>query len=301
MEKARTISGNRKRIFWDRGGNGMYKILEKVTLAPAMQYMKIEAPLVARKAMPGQFIILRVQEGGERIPLTIADYNRLEGWVSLMFQEVGETTRDLGKLKAGDTIRDFAGPLGRASELEGLKSVLCIGGGVGTAPLYPQIKYLHDQGAVVDVVIGARNKDYIILEKEISQVCSSLYIATDDGSQGHKGFVTDVLKRLVEEGHQYDHVIAIGPMIMMKMVCRLTKEFGIPTTVSMNPIMVDGTGMCGGCRVTVGGRIQYACVDGPDFDGHQVDFDEAMRRAQMYKPEEKVEHDCNLLKMGGEL
>lgn len=278
----------------------MYKILEKVTLAPAMKFMKIEAPLVASKAMPGQFIILRVQEGGERIPLTIADYNRSEGWVSLMFQEVGETTRDLGRLEAGDYIRDFVGPLGRASELDGLKSVLCIGGGVGTAPLYPQIKYLHEQGTHVDVIIGARNKEYIILEKEIRPICSNLFIATDDGSLGHKGFVTDVLKRLVEEGRHYDNVIAIGPMIMMKMVSRLTKEFGIPTTVSMNPIMVDGTGMCGGCRVTVGGRTMYACVDGPDFDGHLVDFDEAIRRSQMYREEEKIEHDCNLLRMGGD-
>ena len=278
----------------------MYKILEKTTLAPAMQFMKIEAPLVARKAMPGQFIILRIMEGGERIPLTIADYNRSEGWVSILFQEVGETTRDLGRLEAGDFIRDFVGPLGRASELDGFRKVLCIGGGVGTAPLYPQIKYLHDRGAQVDVIIGARSKDYIILEKEIGKICSTLYITTDDGSQGHKGFVTDVLKNLVDGGNRYEHVIAVGPMIMMKMVCNLTKKYGIPTTVSMNPIMVDGTGMCGGCRVTVGGKTRYACVDGPDFDGHQVDFDEAMRRSQMYKPEEKIKHDCNLLKMGGE-
>ena len=275
----------------------MYQILEKVTLAPAMQYMKIDAPYVARKAQPGQFIILRVNEGGERIPLTIADYNRQQGWVTILFQEVGATTRDLGSLQQGDFISDFVGPLGRASDLDEFNKVLCIGGGVGTAPLYPQIKYLYEKGKQVDVIIGARNRDYVILEDQVRGVCSNLYIATDDGSYGQKGFVTDVLKELVESGNQYDHVIAIGPMIMMKMVCRLTKEFGIPTTVSLNPIMVDGTGMCGGCRVTVGGETKYACVHGPDFDGHQVDFDEAMRRSQMYKKEE--EHDCNLLNMGG--
>ncbi|HHY83112.1 MAG TPA: sulfide/dihydroorotate dehydrogenase-like FAD/NAD-binding protein [Clostridiales bacterium] len=279
----------------------MYKILEKKVLAPAMKLMRIHAPLVARKAMPGQFIILRVMEGGERIPLTIADYNPSEGWVTIIFQEVGETTRDLGRLEEGDYIKDFVGPLGRASELDGFDSVLCIGGGVGTAPLYPQIKYMHEKGTKVDVIIGARSKDYVILEEPIRSNCSNLYIATDDGSYGQKGFVTDLLKQLIESGKKYDHIIAIGPMIMMKMVCKLTKEYGIPTTVSMNPIMVDGTGMCGGCRVSVDGKIKYACVDGPDFDGHLVDFDEAMRRSQMYKQEEQQKHDCNLLRMGGEL
>jgi len=278
----------------------MYKILEKKVLAPAMKFMRVYAPLVARKAMPGQFIILRVMEGGERIPLTIADYSPDEGWVSIIFQEVGETTRDLGRLEEGEYIRDFVGPLGRASELDGFGRVLCIGGGVGTAPLYPQIKYMHEKGTRVDVIIGARSKDYVILEEPVRANCANLYIATDDGSYGQKGFVTDVLKQLIESGEKYDHIIAIGPMIMMKMVSRLTKEYGIPTTVSMNPIMVDGTGMCGGCRVTVGGITKYACVDGPDFDGHLVDFDEAMRRSQMYKQEEQQQHSCRMLNMGVE-
>lgn len=277
----------------------MYKILEKRVLAPAIQLMKVDAPMTARRAMPGQFIILRVMEGGERIPLTIADYNRDEGWVTIIFQEVGATTKALGMLEAGDYIKDFVGPLGKASELEGLNRVLCIGGGVGTAPLYPQIKYLHENGAEVDVIVGARSKQFIILEDEIKQTCRNLYIATDDGSYGHKGFVTDILKKLASEGNQYDLVIAVGPLIMMKVVSGLTKELGLKTVISMNPIMVDGTGMCGGCRVTVGGKTKYACVDGPDFDGHQVDFDEAMRRQQMYKPEEKLEHECILLSMGG--
>jgi len=278
----------------------MYKILEKKVLAPAMKFMRVYAPLVARKAMPGQFIILRVMEGGERIPLTIADYSPDEGWVSIIFQEVGETTRDLGRLEEGEYIRDFVGPLGRASELDGFGRVLCIGGGVGTAPLYPQIKYMHEKGTRVDVIIGARSKDYVILEEPVRANCANLYIATDDGSYGQKGFVTDVLKQLIESGEKYDHIIAIGPMIMMKMLSRLTKEYGIPTTVSMNPIMVDGTGMCGGCRVTVGGITKYACVDGPDFDGHLVDFDEAMRRSQMYKQEEQQQHSCRMLNMGVE-
>jgi ferredoxin--NADP+ reductase len=276
----------------------MFKILEKRTLAPAMILMRIDAPRIARKAMPGQFIILRVMEGGERIPLTIADFDRDEGWITIIFQEVGNTTRLLGTLESGDYIKDFVGPLGRVSELDGKQRVLCIGGGVGTAPLYPQIKYLHGKGAQVDVILGARNKDYIILEDDIRKICNNLHIATDDGSYGHKGFVSDILKQLMEQGNQYDEVIAIGPLIMMKVVSDITREYGIPTTVSMNPIMVDGTGMCGGCRVTVGGEIRYACVDGPDFDGHKVDFDEAMRRQSMYKAEEKVEHDCNLFPGG---
>lgn len=276
----------------------MYKILEKKALAPAIKFMKVDAPLVARKAMPGQFIILRVMEEGERIPLTIADSDQHEGWVSIIFQEVGETTRDLGRLEEGEFILDFVGPLGKASDLDELDNVLCIGGGVGIAPLHPQIKYLHEKGKQVDVIIGARSKDYVILEDQIRGMCNNLYVATDDGSYGHKGFVTDVLKQLIESGKKYDHVIAIGPLVMMKMVCRLTKEYGIPTTVSMNPIMVDGTGMCGGCRVTVGGQVRYACVDGPDFDGHLVDFDEALRRSQMYKEEERQEHDC---KIGGRI
>lgn len=275
----------------------MYRILQKEKLAPGIWLMKVMAPFVARRAMPGQFIILRVKEGGERIPLTIADYDRQEGWVTIIFQEVGLTTRLLAKLNEGDSILDFVGPLGRASELDGLKRVLCIGGGVGVAPLYPQIKYLWEKGTSVDVIVGARSKEYLILEKEIRSICNNLYITTDDGSYGRKGFVSDVLKELLDQGNVYDRVIAIGPLIMMKVVSEITKQYNVPTVVSMNPIMVDGTGMCGGCRVTVGGEVRYACVDGPDFDGHLVDFDEAMRRQRMYREEEQ--HICKLMEKEG--
>ena len=272
----------------------MFEIMDKKTIAPSIVLMKVKAPLVANKAMPGQFIMLRVGEEGERIPLTIADYDRDEGSVSIIFQEVGYTTKDLGQLNIGDSIRDFAGPLGMASSLDGLHRVLCIGGGVGIAPLYPQIKYLNSKGTDVDVIIGARSADYVILRDEVKSCSSGTYIATDDGTLGHKGFVTDLVKQLIDKGNKYDLVIAVGPLIMMKAVSQITKDYGIPTTVSMNPIMVDGTGMCGGCRVTVGGKTFYACVDGPDFDGHLVDFDEAMRRQQMYKNEEQIEHNCRL-------
>ncbi len=271
----------------------MYAILKKEKLAPGIWLMKVEAPFVARRAMPGQFIILRVKEGGERIPLTIADYDRQQGWVTIIFQEVGLTTRLLAQLNEGDGILDFVGPLGRASELDGLKRVLCIGGGVGVAPLYPQIKHLWEQGTSVDVIVGARSREYLILQDEIKGICNNLYITTDDGSYGRKGFVSDVLKELLEQGNEYDRVIAIGPLIMMKVVSGITKQYDVPTVVSMNPVMVDGTGMCGGCRVTVGGQVRYACVDGPDFDGHLVDFDEAMRRQRMYREEE--EHICKLM------
>lgn len=272
----------------------MFEIMDKKTIAPSIVLMKVHAPLVAKKAMPGQFIMLRVCEEGERIPLTIADYDRDEGSISIIFQEVGYTTKDLGQLNIGDNIRDFAGPLGKPSDLDGFNRVLCVGGGVGIAPLYPQIKYLHGQGAQVDVVIGARSADYIILGNEIKRYASNTYIATDDGSLGYKGFVTEVVGELIEKDNKYDLVIAVGPLIMMKEVSKITKEHDIPTTVSMNPIMVDGTGMCGGCRVTVGGQTFYACVDGPDFDGHLVDFDEAMRRQQMYREEEQIDHNCRL-------
>jgi len=278
-------------------GSGMYKIVYKEKLASGIWMMKVMAPLVARKAMPGQFIILRVDEEGERIPLTIADFDRQEGWITIIFQEVGLTTRLLAALNEGDSILDFAGPLGRPSELDGLKRVLCIGGGVGVAPLYPQVKHLWDNNCSVDVIIGARNKDYLLLEKEMKAVCNNLYITTDDGSCGRKGFVSDVLKELLEQGNQYDMVIAIGPLIMMKVVSQITKQYDVPTIVSMNPVMIDGTGMCGGCRVTVGGEVRYACVDGPDFDGHLVDFDEAMRRQQMYREEEN--HICRIMGMEG--
>ncbi len=278
----------------------MYKILEKKALGPGMWYMRIQAPLVARRAMPGQFIMFRITEEGERVPLTIADFDRQEGWVSIIFQEVGFSTKQLGRLEQGDHILDFAGPLGQPSVLDGFKKVLCIGGGVGIAPLYPQIKQLSQAGASVSVIIGARSKDYIILEEEIKGLSDSLYIATDDGSYGQKGFVTDILKDLItKQASKYDLVIAIGPLVMMKAVADFTRAFAIPTRVSLNPIMVDGTGMCGGCRVTVGGQTKYACVDGPEFDGHLVDFDEAMRRQGMYKQEERVDHFCRLTDQGG--
>lgn len=278
----------------------MYKILEKKALGPGMWYMRIQAPLVARRAMPGQFIMFRTTEEGERVPLTIADFDRQEGWVTIIFQEVGFSTKQLGRLEQGDHILDFAGPLGQPSVLDGFKKVLCIGGGVGIAPLYPQIKQLSQAGASVSVIIGARSKDYIILEEEIKGLSDSLYIATDDGSYGQKGFVTDILKDLItKQASKYDLVIAIGPLVMMKAVADFTRAFAIPTRVSLNPIMVDGTGMCGGCRVTVGGQTKYACVDGPEFDGHLVDFDEAMRRQGMYKQEERVDHFCRLTDQGG--
>lgn len=293
------FKGQYKRIaHLNKGDGNMFEIIDKKVLITEIKMMKVYAPLIARKAMPGQFIMLRIMEGGERIPLTIADFHREEGWISIIFQEVGHTTRALGQLDRGDKIMDFAGPLGMASDLEGVQNVLCIGGGVGIAPLYPQIKYLYGQGAKVDVIIGARSKDYIILEDEITNLGQNVYIATDDGSYGQKGFVTDVMKNLIAEGKQYDKVIAVGPLVMMKAVSQITKQHNIPTTVSMNPIMVDGTGMCGGCRVTVGGQTKYACVDGPDFDGHIIDFDEAMRRQQMYKQEEKKEHVCRLQRRG---
>lgn len=272
----------------------MYRILSKESLNPNVIKMVIEAPMVARKALPGQFIIFRVSKNGERIPLTIADYDREHGTVTIIFQEVGKSTKELSALNAGDSICDFVGPLGKPSDLSGLKRVLCIGGGVGTAVVYPQVKLLHKQGTVVDVIVGAKSKDYVILEKEITENCNELYITTDDGSYIRKGFVTDVMKELLDKGNKYDEIIAIGPLIMMKVICNITKDYGVKTVVSMNPIMVDGTGMCGGCRVSVGGRTMYACVDGPEFDGHLVDFDLAMKRQQMYKAEEKVAND-----MGG--
>lgn len=275
----------------------MFEILKKDVLTPNVKRMVIQAPLVARKAEPGQFIILRVREGGERIPLTVADYDREAGTVTIIFQEVGLTTKLLGTLEEGDALLDFVGPLGKPSEFEGVKKAAVIGGGLGTAIAYPQAKKLHGMGVRVDSIVGFRNKDLIILENEMKQASDRLFITTDDGSNGRKGFVSDVLKILIEDGNQYDLVIAIGPLIMMKVVSNLTREYGIRTVVSMNPVMVDGTGMCGGCRVTVGGKTQFACVDGPDFDGHQVDFDEAIRRQSMYKSEEKrslEKHECKL-------
>ncbi len=275
----------------------MFRIVRKKSLNPAVKLMEIEAPYIAKKAQPGQFIILRIDEDGERIPLTIADYDVEKGTITIIFQEVGKTTKVLGGLEEGGEILDFVGPLGVASHLDGLKKVAVIGGGLGTAIAYPQAKKLYSMGAEVHSILGFRSKDLIILEEEMKEVSNQSFTTTDDGSNGNKGFVTDVLKRLIEEGNQYDMVIAIGPLIMMKVVSNLTKQYGIKTIVSMNPVMIDGTGMCGGCRLTVGGKTKFACVDGPDFDGHEVDFDEAMRRQNMYKSEEKVSthsHECRL-------
>lgn len=273
----------------------MYKIIKKEVLNPQITQMEVEAPYVAKKVQAGQFIILRVDELGERIPLTVADYNREKGTVTIIFQAIGKSTKMLAQLNEGDSIHDFVGPLGVATHLDGVKKAAVIGGGLGTAIAYPSAKALHEKGAEVDIIAGFRNKDLIILEEELKKAASRVFITTDDGSNGTKGFVTDMLKQLIEEGNQYDLVIAIGPLIMMKFVCQLTKQYGIKTIVSMNPVMIDGTGMCGGCRVTVGGETKFACVDGPDFDGHLVDFDEAMRRQQMYKDEErKACEDCRL-------
>lgn len=279
----------------------MYQILKKQTLNANTKLMVIDAPHVARKAEPGQFIILRVSAEGERIPLTIADFDREKGSVTIIFQEVGATTQALGSLNEGECLHDFVGPLGKASELEGLKKVAVVGGGLGCAIAYPQAKKLHEMGAEVDLIVGFRSKDIIILEDEMKNACTNLHIVTDDGSNGRKALVTQVLKELIDAGNQYDAVIAIGPMIMMKFVCETTRPYGIKTIVSMNTIMVDGTGMCGGCRLTVGGETKFACVDGPDFDGHLVDFDGAMRRGAMYKAQERAaverrEEHCNLFK-----
>ena len=276
----------------------MYRIVKKRVLNPTVTMMEIEAPVVARKAEPGQFIILRVDENGERIPLTIAAYDRERGTVSIIFQIVGATTEKLNHKEEGDYIQDFVGPLGRATETEGLQRVAVVGGGVGTAIAYPVAKKLHDEGCHVDLIVGFRNKDLIILKEEFEAASTNLIIGTDDGSYGKKALVTDLLKEQIEAGVQYDRVIAIGPVIMMKFVCALTKEYNIPTVVSMNPIMIDGTGMCGGCRLTVGGETKFACVDGPEFDGHLVDFDEAMARGAMYKDFERhaYEETCNLFK-----
>jgi len=273
----------------------MYKILSKENIAPSIYKMIVEAPRIAKKALPGQFIILRVTDDGERIPLTISDSDKKGGTVTIIYQEVGMTTKLLTTKEVGESLADFVGPLGKPSELEGLKKVLCIGGGVGTAVVYPDVKYLYDSGATVDVIVGARSAEHIILEDEIKVRCRNLYITTDDGSKGHKGFVTDKLKELLDAGEKYDEVYAIGPMIMMKFVAAATREYGVKTMVSLNPIMVDGTGMCGCCRVLVDGKVKYACIDGPDFDGHQVDFDDVMKRLGTYKDieqENTENHPC---------
>lgn len=276
----------------------MYRIVKKRVLNPTVSLMEIEAPAVARKAEPGQFIILRVDEEGERIPLTIADFDREKGTVTIIYQVVGATTEKLNHKEQGEFLQDFVGPLGRATETEGLKRVAVVGGGVGTAIAYPVAKKLHDVGCHVDLIVGFRSKDLVILEEEFKAASTNLIIGTDDGSYGKKALVTDLLKEQIEGGAKYDRVITIGPVIMMKFVCELTKKYDIPTVVSMNPIMIDGTGMCGGCRLSVGGETKFACVDGPEFDGHKVDFDEAMARGAMYKDFERhaYEEACNLFK-----
>ncbi|NLI58584.1 MAG: sulfide/dihydroorotate dehydrogenase-like FAD/NAD-binding protein [Clostridium sp.] len=275
----------------------MFEIVKKRVLNSQVKLMDIYAPHIAKKAEPGQFIIFRVNEKGERVPLTIADFHREKGTVTIIFQELGKSTKELGALNEGDTILDFVGPLGVASEFGHVKKAAVVGGGLGAAIAYPQAKKLNSLGTEVHTIIGFRNKDLIILEEEMKAVSNKQFVTTDDGSNGTKGFVTDVLKKLIEEGNQYDLVIATGPLIMMKAVSNLTRPYNIKTIVSMNPIMIDGTGMCGGCRVTVGGEIKFACVDGPDFDGHKVDFDEAIRRQNMYKKHETesvTKHQCKL-------
>ena len=276
----------------------MYRIVRKEALRPTVTLYEIEAPLVAKKAQPGQFIILRVDENGERIPITINDYNPEKGTVTIIVQTVGATTEKLSHMKEGDSLQDFVGPLGKATETEGKKKVCVVGGGVGCAIAYPVLKKFHDCGAEVHAVIGFKNKDLVILEDEFRAASSVLKVCTDDGSYGQKGLVTEALKELLDAGNQYDEIFAIGPMVMMKFVCKTTAPYGVPTTVSMSPIMIDGTGMCGGCRLTVGGETKFACVDGPDFDGDLVDFDEAMARGTMYRPFEAHAREaaCNLFK-----
>lgn len=276
----------------------MFPIVKKRVLNETVTLMEIEAPLVARKALPGQFIIFRIDEEGERIPLTIAGYDREKGTVTIIFQKVGYTTMKLDTLNEGDALLDFVGPLGEPSHTEGVKRAAVIGGGLGVAIAYPQAKALHEAGCEVDLIVGFRNEHLIILKDELAAVCTDLTIMTDDGSNGNKGFVTQALQAKLDAGKAYDEVIAIGPLPMMKAVCDLTKPKDIKTIVSMNPIMIDGTGMCGGCRVTVGGVTKFACVDGPDFDGHQVDWAEAISRSRMFRPEEQRAmeklHKCRL-------
>ena len=284
----------------------MFKIVEKRLLADNIYLLRIEAPRVARSAKPGQFVIVRVDEQGERVPLTIADYDTESGLVTIVVQTIGVSTRKMCALEEGDSLADFVGPLGNPSEFVNLsdeelqrRHYLFVAGGVGTAPVYPQAKWLNEHGAKVDVIIGAKTASLLIYTEEMAKVCDNLYIATDDGSRGFKGMVTAKIKELVEvEGKRYDECVAIGPMIMMKFVTLTTREYSLPTTVSLNALMVDGTGMCGACRVSVDGKTRFTCVDGPEFDGHKVDFDEAMRRQAMYRRQEseaneRHEHKCN--------
>ncbi|HRT34153.1 MAG TPA: sulfide/dihydroorotate dehydrogenase-like FAD/NAD-binding protein [Bacteroidales bacterium] len=280
----------------------MYKIIKKIDLTPIITLMEVNAPRMAHAAKPGQFLIVRAHDKGERIPLTICDFDSKKGTVTIVTQIVGASSRQICTMNEGESFKDFAGPLGQPSEFvyksdEELSKMryLFIAGGLGTAPVFPQVKYLHAKGAKVDVIIGAKTKDLVIFEKEMSAVCDNLYICTDDGSYGKKGLVTDVLKELMESGEKYDQAVAIGPMIMMKFVTLTARPFNLPLIVSLNTLMVDGTGMCGACRVSVGGKTKFACVDGPEFDGYQVDFDEAMRRQMMYKNIEiEADHKCKI-------
>lgn len=276
----------------------MFKIIRKKILHSTVSLMEVNAPIVASKAKHGQFIILRVDKDGERIPLTIADCNKKSGTITIIFQIVGATTRQLNFLNKNDYIHDVVGPLGKASKLDNLKKVAVIGGGVGCAIAYPTAKYLHSQNTVVHSIIGFRNKELVILKDEFEKISDKLILMSDDGSIGNKGLVTEALEKLIQNGEKYDEVITIGPLIMMKFVCQLTKKHNIKTIVSMNPIMIDGTGMCGGCRITVGGKTKFACVDGPDFDGHLIDFDEAIHRSKMYRNFEQKSYEttCNLFK-----
>lgn len=275
-----------------------YKIITKKVLNPQIFLMEIEAPLVARRVEPGQFIILRTDDKGERVPFTVADFDRKKGTVTIIVQIVGKTTRDLSMFEEGECISDFAGPLGTPTPLDGLKKVAVIGGGLGTAIAYPQAKKLHALGAEVTVITGFRNEELIILKDELEEVSDKLIITTDDGSNGVKGFVTDRLTEEIESGEKFDEVIAIGPLVMMRAVCSVTEKYGIPTTVSMNPVMIDGTGMCGGCRVIVDGETKFACVDGPDFDGHKIDWNAALKRSQMFKSYEKRACDEGKCRIG---
>lgn len=270
----------------------MYEIVEKQVLSETVKLMKIKAPLVAKKAQAGQFIILRIDEQGERIPLTITDYDREEGTVAIIFMEVGKTTKQLGKMKVGEFLLNFAGPLGNSSKIKKYGTVIMIGGGVGIAPLYPIVRELKKIGNHVISILGARNEKLLMLEKEIGEFSDELFITTDDGSKGQKGFVSDVLQRLIDKGHKIDMVMAIGPVIMMKVVADVTRPHKIKTLVSLNPIMVDGTGMCGGCRVSVGGETKFACVDGPEFDGHLVDFNNLMLRNRRFLCQEEEACNC---------
>ena len=274
----------------------MYRIVEKTPLNPTVTKMVVEAPLIAKKALPGQFVILRAGADSERIPLTVADYDREKGTVTVIFQVVGGGTMELNALKEGEFLHDFVGPLGRASELDGLKKVCVVGGGVGCAIALPVAKALHEKGAEVHSVVGFRNQDLVILEDEFRACSDKFVLMSDDGSCGRKGLVTAALEELIQAGENYDEVIAIGPLVMMKFVVAVTKKYNVKTVVSMNPIMIDGTGMCGGCRLTVGGKTKFACVDGPEFDGFEVDFDEAIHRGAMYKEFEAHarEEACNL-------